>query len=94
MGDGKELEVVVRPKRQVTLPREVCDRLGIEPGDMLEISVEGSALLAKPKKAIALEALGEIREAFRSSGITEAELQKAGRRARREAVTERHAAEA
>ena len=91
MVEEKEIEVVVRPKRQVTLPREVCDQLGITPGDMLELSVEGSVLLAKPKKAVALEALGEIRETFRHSGITEAELLKAGRRARTEVARERHA---
>lgn len=86
------MDVVVRPKRQVTLPKEVCERLGIEPGDSLELSLEGATLIARPKKTIALEALQEIRDAFRRSGITEDELQDAGRRVREELTKERYGA--
>ena len=90
----KTIDVVLRPKRQVTLPREVCERLGIGPGDMLELSVEGSTLVARPKKAVALEALREIREAFKRSGITEEELQETGQRVRRELIRDRYEADA
>ena len=76
-------EVTLRPKRQLTLPAEVCEALGIEPGDLLELSVEGQVLTARPKKANALDALREIRDSFARSGITEEELLKAGRGARR-----------
>ena len=86
------MDVVVRPKRQVTLPKEVCERLGIEPGDSLELSLEGATLIARPKKTIALEALREIRDAFRRSGITEDELLEAGRRVREELTKERYGA--
>lgn len=85
-------DVVLRPKRQLTLPRDVCEQMGIGPGDVLELSVEGSALVAKPKKAAALEALREIREAFKRSGITEEELQETGRRMRQEVVRQPNAA--
>ncbi len=76
-------EVTLRPKRQLTLPAEVCEALGIEPGDLLELSVEGRVLTARPKKAKAMDALREIRDSFARSGVTEAELLKAGRGARR-----------
>ena len=89
MAEKTVAEVVVRPKRQVTLPREICERLGIGPGDRLELALEGATLVARPKKAVALEALREIREAFRRSGISEKELQRAGRLARQEAVKAR-----
>ncbi len=82
MAEKKARDVVLRPKRQITLPRDVCEQMGIGPGDTLELSVEGSTLAAKPKKAAALEALREIREAFKRSGITEEELQETGRRMR------------
>ena len=85
------INVVVRPKRQVTLPREICEQLGISPGDKLELVLEGDALVAKPKKTIALEALREIREAFKRSGVTEAELQEAGQRTRQNLTSNRHA---
>ena len=88
---GKKIAgVVLRPKRQVTLPREICDQLSIEPGDVLELTVEDSTLIAKPRKIVALEALNEIQEAFRRSGITDEELLKTGRRIRQEVAMERY----
>jgi AbrB family looped-hinge helix DNA binding protein len=78
-----EGEVTLRPKRQLTLPAEICEALGVEPGDLLELSVEGKVLMAKPKKAKAMDVLREIRDSFERSGITEEELLKAGRVTRR-----------
>ena len=90
----KKTGVVLRPKRQVTLPREVCDQLGIEPGDVLELAVEDSTLIARPRKTLALEALREIQRAFQRSGITEEELQQAGRKIRQEIARERYSVKA
>jgi len=94
MAEKKVTDVVLRLKRQITLPKEVCEQLGIEPGDMLELSLEGSALVARPKKVAALEALREIRKAFERSGVTEEELQDTGHRVRQEVIRERYAAKA
>lgn len=94
MADKKIADAVLRPKRQVTLPREICDQLGIETGDRLELIVEDSALIARPRKSVALEALREIQQAFELSGITEDELQKAGRRVRQEVAREHYGAKA
>jgi AbrB family looped-hinge helix DNA binding protein len=90
MTGEKVADVVLRPKRQVTLPKEICNRLGIGPGDTLELTVDDFTLTAKPKKNISLAALKEIRQAFQRSGITEEELQEAGRRIRRKVVSERY----
>lgn len=90
----KVSDIVLRPKRQVTIPKELCAQLGIEPGDMLELMVEDFVLIARPKKSIALEALKEIRQAFQRSGVSEEELQKAGRRVRQEVARERYGAKA
>lgn len=92
MSERKVAGVVLRPKRQVTLPKEICNRLGIEPGDVLELTVEDSALIARPRKSVALEALKEIQQAFQRSGITEAELQEAGHRVRQEIAGELYSA--
>lgn len=46
--------------------------------------------IARPRKTVALEALREIQKAFRHSGITEEELQEAGRRIRQEVARERY----
>ena len=92
MVEKKIADVVLRPKRQVTIPKELCDQLGIEPGDVLELMIENSSLIARPKKSAALEALKEIQQAFQRSGITEEELQKVGRRVRQEVARERYGA--
>ncbi len=94
MVEKKVADVVLRPKRQVTLPREICDQLGIRPGDVLELMVEDCALIARPRKSVALEALKEIQEAFQRSGMTEEELQKVGRRVRQEVARERYGVKA
>lgn len=94
MKEKKPADVVLRPKRQVTLPKDVCDQLGIQPGDILEVTVEDCILIARPRKAVALEALKEIQQAFERSGVTEQELQEAGKRIRREVAGERYGAKA
>ena len=88
----KPAEVVLRPKRQVTLPKEICEELGIGPGDVLEVSVEDAIIVARPRKVAALEALREIQRAFRDSGMSGEEVQKAGRRMRQEVARERYRA--
>jgi AbrB family looped-hinge helix DNA binding protein len=90
MVEKKVADVVLRPKRQVTLPKEICDQLGIGPGDVLEMTVEDSIIVARPRKIVALEALREIQQAFQRSGITEGEVQKTGRRMRQEVARERY----
>ena len=92
MAEEKMTDVVLRPKRQITLPKKICEQLGIGTGDVLELSLEDSALVARPRKVAALEALREIREAFERSGVTEEELLETGRRVRQEVIRERYAA--
>ena len=94
MTENKTTDVVLRPKRQVTIPKELCDQLSIEPGDVLELMVEDSTLIAKPRKSVALEALKEIQRAFQHSEITEKEFQKTGRQVRQEVARERYGAKA
>jgi AbrB family looped-hinge helix DNA binding protein len=88
MEENKPRDVKLRPKRQITLPGKVCDQLGIKPGDVLEVTVEDCILIARPRKMVALEALKEIQQAFKRSGVTEKELQETGSRIRREVAQE------
>ena len=94
MAEKKVMDAVLRPKRQLTFPRGVCEQLGISPGDVLELSLEGDTLVVRPRKKAALEALKEIRQAFERSGVTEEKLQEAGRRVRQEVTRERDSARA
>ena len=84
------IDVMVRPKRQVTLPKGMCQQLGFIPGDILEFTLDGTVLIARPKKARALDAAKEIREMFKTSGITEAELQDSGKEIRRDVLRSRY----
>lgn len=93
MSPGGENAVVIRPKRQITLPRDICSRLGVKPGDTLELVVDGSVLKAIPRKTLALDALHEIQDTFKRSGITGEELQKEVRRTRQEIARERSTGE-
>ena len=75
-------DVTLRPKRQLTLPPEVCEALGLQVGDRFELYVAGNSLVLKPKKALALDALEQIQAAFQDSPLKEEELQEEGRRVR------------
>ena len=88
MSKDADKKIVLRDKRQLTLPREICEQLGIGPGDKLTLYVEDGALVAKPNKTIALDALHELQRMFRESDITLKELLENGRRIRRELVKE------
>jgi AbrB family looped-hinge helix DNA binding protein len=82
--------IILRPKRQVTLPKNICDKLGINSGDVLELSIEGQNLIAKPHKTRSLDALKAIQSAFEKSTITEKELLESGRQVRQQIVAERY----
>ena len=81
---------VLRPRRQLTIPRDICQQLGIDIGDQVELSAEDGRLVVTPSRKLALDALAEIRSAFARSGITEEELQRAAREARKELIRERY----
>ncbi|MFW6150537.1 MAG: AbrB/MazE/SpoVT family DNA-binding domain-containing protein [Chloroflexota bacterium] len=94
MAEKRAAEVVVRAKRQITLPLQICNELRIEPGDKLELSLEEGVLVARPKQAVALEALEEIRNALARAGITEEELKEAGRLMRERTTSQRYGTQA
>ena len=83
-------DIIIRDKRQITLPRKLCEQLGVAPGDSLSLYVEGDRLVAKPKKSVALNALQELQRIFQVSNITEKELLKTARRIRRELIVKEY----
>ena len=90
MAVRKVADIVIRPKRQVTLPKDICDQLGIDTGDVLELTVENSVITARPRKSAALESLKEIQQAFKRSGMAAEEVLNTGRRVREEIARERY----
>ncbi len=56
-------EVIVTRKYQITIPKEIRERLGIRIGDKLLMSVEGDKIIIRPLKGKeALEKLASIAE--------------------------------
>jgi AbrB family looped-hinge helix DNA binding protein len=84
------VNAVLRDRRQVTIPRAACEELGIRPGDRLELRVEDGALIVRPGRVAALEALEELRRAIAESGVTEEELLESGRQIREELYREKY----
>jgi antitoxin component of MazEF toxin-antitoxin module len=85
-----EDSMVLRPRRQVTLPRQVCEALGVKPGDRLVLEISDGVLIARPQRRAALDALRAIQQAFTESGITEEELLESGRQVREELFREKY----
>jgi bifunctional DNA-binding transcriptional regulator/antitoxin component of YhaV-PrlF toxin-antitoxin module len=86
----KTIDTVLREPRQITLPAEICEQLGLQTGDRLEAPLEADTLVVQPKRSLALRALSDVQAAFAASGITEAELQAEGRRVREKLYGERY----
>lgn len=83
-------DLILRPRRQITLPAEVCEALSLRLGDRIELSLVDGGVLLRPKKTVALEALHEIRRAFAESGVSEEEIQAEGRGIRERLSRERY----
>ena len=85
-----EERVTLRPRRQVTLPRSVCEALGVKPGDRLVLEVSDGVLIARPQRQLALEALQALRQSFAESGIPLEEFLESGRQIREELFWEKY----
>jgi AbrB family looped-hinge helix DNA binding protein len=47
--------VKIRTNRQVTVPKAIFDDLGLEEGDFVEVSLEGTNIVIKPKRLVDME---------------------------------------
>ncbi|MGH2534720.1 MAG: AbrB/MazE/SpoVT family DNA-binding domain-containing protein [Thermomicrobiales bacterium] len=90
--ESAEREIVLRPRRQVTLPPWICEALGVREGDRLSVSIDNHSLVMTPRKSVALQALRDIQAAFADAGISEEELQAEGRHVREELIRARYGA--
>ena len=57
--------VKVGVSRQVAIPKDLHDRLGLKPGDYLEVVLEGSRLVFTPKQLVEkrlAEALDDVKQ--------------------------------
>ena len=82
--------IKLREKRQLTLPAEVCDALGLKPGDSVDIEVKDGTAILEPRRVRALRALKAVQKAIADAGVTEEELLEGGRQVRKEIFRERY----
>ena len=47
--------VKIRTNRQVTVPKTIFDDLGLKEGDFVEVSLQGTDIVIKPKRLVDLE---------------------------------------
>jgi AbrB family looped-hinge helix DNA binding protein len=78
------MRIVLREKRQLTVPAELCDALGIKVGDSIDVEVKDGALYITPGRKASLDTLEEIWRIMAESGVTEEELLEGGREIRKE----------
>ena len=63
--------VKISPKHQVVIPKPVFDELGLNPGDLVDVSVAEGHIVVRPKKVLDAE------DAWFFEPETQAELEKA-----------------
>ena len=62
--------VKVTRKRQITLPKEACERLGIAPGDYVRVYVEGNRVIVE--KALGINELaGALNPGYKVRKLSE-----------------------
>ncbi|MCE4599063.1 MAG: AbrB/MazE/SpoVT family DNA-binding domain-containing protein [Desulfurococcales archaeon] len=63
--------VKVTKKRQIMLPKEACDRLGIAPGDYVKVYVDKHGRIVD-EKVIGIDKLeGALNPSYQVEGLTE-----------------------
>ena len=63
--------VKVTRKRQITLPKEVCDRLGIAPGDYVKVYVDEDNRVVVEKVLGIDELAGSLSPGYALKGLAE-----------------------
>lgn len=82
--------VRVQEKGQVTLPREVRQRLKLKKGDLVTFVETSEGIVIKPAAVVANETLDEIGAALKAKGIKLEDLLKSGRGIRADLAKEKY----
>lgn len=71
-GDEEELRLRVDDRGRVTIPKDVRDRLGIEPGSEVPARLSGSVLTVDPRPSARIEKASVDRDDWTDSTPTDA----------------------
>lgn len=82
--------VRVQEKGQVTIPKEIRQKLNLKKGDLVTFVETEEGVMIKPAEVIISEALDEIGEALKKRGIDLEELVERGREIRGDIIEEEY----
>lgn len=82
--------VRVQERGQVTIPKEVRERLGLKKGDLVTFVETEEGVIIKPAEIVVSAALDEIGEALKERGLSLEELIERGREIRGELIEEEY----
>jgi antitoxin component of MazEF toxin-antitoxin module len=80
----------IRPRRQVTLPKELLEELSLSVGDKIQIEVKNNQLVGKPIVDYTLNNIETIQNVLQDADISEDELQESGEKIRKDLVKEKY----
>jgi len=82
--------VRVQERGQVTIPKEVRERLDLKKGDLVTFVETEEGVIIKPVEIVVSAALDEIGEALKERGLSLEELMERGREIRGELIEEEY----
>jgi len=82
--------VRVQERGQVTIPKEIRERLNLKKGDLVTFVETEEGVMIKPAEIVVSAALDEIGEALKERGLSLEELIERGREIRGDIVEERY----
>ncbi len=82
--------VRVQERGQVTIPKEIREKLGLEKGDLVTFLETEEGVVIKPAEIVMSSALDEIGKALRERGMSIEDLMKRGREIRGDLIEEEY----
>ena len=82
--------VRVQERGQVTIPKEIRERLDLKKGDLVTFVETEEGVMIKPAEIVVSAALDEIGEALKERGLSLEELMERGREIRKDLVEEEY----
>jgi len=82
--------VRVQERGQVTIPKEIRDRLDLKKGDLVTFVETEEGVIIKPAEIVVSTALDEIGEALKERGLSLDELIERGREIREDLIKEEY----
>jgi AbrB family looped-hinge helix DNA binding protein len=80
--------VRVQEKGQVTIPREICKKLGLKRGDLVAVMETPEGVFITPQQVVATKALDRIGDVLKDQGLSLDDLIASGRDIRTDLLQE------